>query len=342
MSDKRIKVMVVDDTAFMRKAVTQILETDPEIEVIGWAVNGKEALEKIPELNPNVITLDIDMPVMDGLTAIRHIMIKSPTPIVVLSSLVTDGAITFEALRLGVVDFVPKPSGAVSVDIEKAKKQLIDRVKVAHTVCLENVRRVRLSQKGTEKLYRHHALDYIVVIGTTLSGPNTVIRLLSNLPTSLPAAIIVHQEISPKVISSFVEQFNKSVEWQVKVAQDGLSIEQGHCYICSNEYSLSVSNSNGKHARLKMEDGIPYPLNKLFSSAAHVYGSKTIGVLLSGTGDDGALGFSDIRKASGVTLAKDARCCVFPNLTHNAIQSGVVDKVLIERHMAKTLEQLMK
>jgi chemotaxis response regulator CheB len=146
---EKIKVLVVDDAAFMVKAVSELLESDPDIKIVGFARNGQEGLEKIKTLHPDVITLDIDMPVMDGVTAIRHIMIESPVPIVVLSSLFSDGAITFEALRLGVVDFLPKPSGAISRDIHRAKQQLIDRVKLAAVVNMQNVRRVKNCGNGT-------------------------------------------------------------------------------------------------------------------------------------------------------------------------------------------------
>lgn len=342
-----IRSLIVDDTAFMRRAVAEILQQDPGIEVIETAVNGLDCLNKITALRPDVITLDIDMPVMDGITAIRHIMIESPLPIVVLSSLVTDGIVTFEALRLGVVDFVPKPSGSVSRDIDKAKKMIIDRVKIACSMQLEYVRRVRLNdrwgvKKRLENLYRYYPLDYIVVIGTTLSGPNTVIRLLSKLSPTVPAAIVVQQEISPAIISSFVKQFNEHVPWRVEVAKDGDGIEQGACYICSNDRSLSIRTNGRGEPCLSVEEKTGNPLNELFSSAARVFRHNTIGILLSGIGDDGAEGLSRIKTESGTTMAKDALTCVYPNLTDNAIKRGVVDMVLEEDRFPAEIESVMR
>ena len=130
MATEKIKVLVVDDASFMVKAISNILNSDPDIEVVGSAKNGLEALTKIKELKPDIITLDVDMPIMNGITAVRHIMLECPVPIVILSSLFTNGAISFEALRLGVVDFLPKPSGAISKDIHIAKQHIIDRVKM--------------------------------------------------------------------------------------------------------------------------------------------------------------------------------------------------------------------
>ena len=190
--DRPIKALIVDDALFMRKAITEILETDADLEIVGTARDGLDGLDKIKALQPDVVTLDIDMPRMDGLEAIRHIMIESPVPVVVLSSLFSDGAVTFEALRLGVVDFVPKPSGAISEDMDKSRRQIIDRVKIASNVNFENIRRVRIQERsktpqGRPPATQNPPLGYLITLGTSLSGPNTVIRLLTRLSPRLPA-----------------------------------------------------------------------------------------------------------------------------------------------------------
>lgn len=346
MSEK-IRVLVVDDTSFMRKAVTQLLESDPDIKVVGSAVNGLEALKMIKKIKPDVITLDIDMPIMDGLTAIRHIMISCPVPIVALSSLSAHGSVTFEALRLGVIDFVPKPSGAVSTDINSSALQIIERVKIASSMTMGNVRRVRLPNKWSidmrlENLYRYYPLEYVVALGTTLGGPNTVIRLLSRLMPTVPASVLVVQEISPEIIYSFVERFNEYVPWKVEVAESGMSMEQGTCYMCSNESSMSITIDEAGEPVLSVGKYVERPLNLLFSSASEVFGQNTIGVLLTGMGDDGAEGFARIRANNGETIVQDTQCCVFPNLTDNAIKKGVARMILDERILPETLEFLTK
>jgi len=343
----KIKVLVVDDTRFMRKAVSRFLSSDADIEVVAAARNGLESLDMIRNLEPDVITLDIDMPVMDGLTAIKHIMIRKPVPIVVLSSMVADGIVTFEALRLGVMDFVPKPSGAISTDIDKTKHQVISRVKIACSMTLKNVRRVRLPKKWDmgrrlDELYHFYPLDYVVVIGTTLSGPNTVIRLLSKLSPTLPAAIVVLQEISPKIIESFTNQFNRYVPWRVDMARDRTVLEQGGCYICSNENSLTFEMNETGDICLRVGDATDYPLDLFFSSAARIFHQNTVGILLSGVGNDGADGFSDIKRASGTTMAKAEECCVFPNLTENAIRKGVVDIILNDDKLSGAIEAVIR
>ncbi len=345
ITDQKIRVLVVDDAAFMVKAITEILATDPQIEVLGHARNGQEGLERIKELRPDVITLDVDMPVMDGLSTVRHIMIECPVPVVILSSLFTDGAITFEALRLGVVDFLPKPSGAISKDIEAAKHLIIDRVKIAAAINIYNIHRVKLALWDVHdqlERYSFQPLDYMVAIGTTLGGPNTVIRLLTQLSPKLPATIVVVQEISPKIIDSFVRKLDEHVPWKVEVARDGQHLEQGSCYICSNEFALVVDVSPDGEALLQVgQEAAERPLNDLFTSAAQVFESHTIGVLLTGVGNDGAEGFGKIRSVTGTTIAQNTNTCVYPNLTEYAIEQGTVDHVVDERDLAAQIESAM-
>ena len=335
--DNPIKVLVVDDALFMRKAISEILQSDNSLSVVGTARDGLDGLEKIRQLRPDVVTLDIDMPRMDGLAAVRHIMIESPVPVVVLSSLFSDGAVTFEALRLGVLDFVPKPSGGISEDMDKSRRRIIDRVKIAGNVNFENIRRVRMKAGDPDVnlsvKYGFHPLQYLITLGTSLSGPNTVIRLLTRLSPVLPAAMVVVQEIAPQILPSFVKRFNEHVPWTVMVAQDGQILEQGVCYICSNTQSVRIDRNESDQPCLRVGETVANPLDELFKTAAEVFREKSIGVLLTGIGDDGAEGFARIRDYSGQTIAQDCKCCVYPNLTHNAIEKGTVKTIVDETHL---------
>ena len=343
--DEAIKVLIVDDALFMRKAISEILQLDASLQVVGTAKDGLDGLEKIKALNPHVVTLDIDMPRMDGLAAIRHIMIQSPVPVVVLSSLFSDGAVTFEALRLGVVDFVPKPSGGISEDMDQSRRRIIDRVKIASSVNFDNIRRVRMQHSNPgERLsvqYGFHPLDYLIALGTSLSGPNTVIRLLTRLSPILPAAMVVVQEIAPQILPAFVKKFNEHVPWTIEVAQDGQVLEQGVCYMGSNAHSMRIEENESGQACLRVSEPIEQPLNLLFSSAADVFRQNTIGVLLTGIGDDGAAGFARIREYKGMTIAQDTQCCVYPNLTQNAIEKGTVSTVVNESNLPGAIESIM-
>lgn len=343
---EKIKVLVVDDASFMIKAVSEILNSDPNIEVVGFAKNGLQALEKIKELNPHVVTLDVDMPIMDGIKSLRHIMVECPVPVVMLSSLFSNGAITFEALRLGVVDFLPKPSGAISQDIHKAKQQIINRIKMAKTVNINNIHRVKIHSSNEvnqlEDYYGLQSLDYILLIGTTLGGPNTCIGVFSELPPNLSTAAVVVQEISPKILPAFVKEFNKYTAWRICEATEGAVLEAGVCYIASNEYSLSIEVNAHREACLKIGKFVQKPLNKLFSSAANLFGRRTIGVLLTGIGDDGSDGFFEIKEKSGTTLAQKSETCIYPNLAECAIERGLVDIITEETKLANEIEALIR
>lgn len=343
---KTYKVLVVDDASFMRKAIIDILAQDPEIEVVGAARNGQECLEMIKDLRPDVITLDMDMPIMDGLSAIRHIMIECPVPVMVLSSLYANGTVTFEAMRLGVVDFVPKPSGAISEDIHEAGKAIIDRLKIATQVNMANVRRVKLRghdvQNALRERYGSQPLEYLIAIGTSLGGPNTLLRMIGYMSISLPAALVVVLEMDVKIIEAFAAKFGAQVPWRVRPAKDGLIIEQGSCYIHSNRSALEIDvNADGEPC-LSIRAETDRPLDRLLSSAADVFRNHAVGVLLTGIGDDGAEGFGRIREQGGITLAQNACTCVYPNLTDNAIKRKVVDKIVDEVFLSREIESLIK
>ena len=342
MSDK-IKVLIVDDASFMVKALTDILNSDSDIEVVGSAKNGHEALEKIKQTRPDVITLDVDMPVMDGISAVRHIMINEPVPIVMLSSLFNHGEITFEALRLGVVDFLPKPSGAISLDIHEQGHKIVDRVKIAAAECIENVRRVKLNKidagEHLSEAYGYKDLDHIVTIGTTLGGPNTVIRLMSQLSPRIPAAVVVIQEIETNILPAFVNEFNKYTPWKVEAGTDGKILEPGCCYICSYDEPMTVQVNQSQEGILRSNPDTTKPLDALFSSASQAFEQNTVGVLLTGVGSEGEQGFQEIKSRAGTTIAQNTDTCVYPNLTQCAIESGVVDVVGNADELSMQIEQ---
>lgn len=339
----KIKVLIVDDASFMVKALRGILEPDPEIEIVGTAKNGKDALEKIKQLQPDVVTLDVDMPIMDGISTVRHIMIESPVPIVMLSSLFSHGDITFEALRLGVVDFLPKPSGAISRDIHEQGDEIIERVKIAAAENIENVRRTRITKFNindslTER-YGYRTLDHVVAIGTTLGGPNTIIRIMSELSPELPAAVIAIQEIAPDILPAFVKEFNEYTPWKVDVGREGTVLEAGTCYISSYHEPMVIKINDNHEPYLSAADTtISKPINALFSSAAEVFDHNTVGLLLTGVGTDGHEGFAQIKHHSGVTIAQKVETCVYPNLTRCAIEKNVVDLVVDAGDLTKQVE----
>jgi two-component system chemotaxis response regulator CheB len=190
--------------------------------------------------------------------------------------------------------------------------------------------------------YGFRPLDYIIALGTTLTGPNTSIRLFSRLSPNLPAAAVFVEEISPRILSAFVEKFDQHVPWKVEMARDNMVLEQGTCYVSSNRNSLAIQMDEYGHACMKIVEGANRPLDLLFSSAAQVFKQNTIGLLLTGIGDDGADGFARIKEKSGVTLAQATDTCVYPNLTENAIERGTVDIVTDENDIPGELESIIR
>jgi two-component system chemotaxis response regulator CheB len=189
--------------------------------------------------------------------------------------------------------------------------------------------------------YGYQPLDYLLALGTTLSGPNTVIRLLANLPPALPAAVVVVVEMSPKILSAFVKRFDMLVPWEICEARDGMQLKQGVCYISSCQNSVRIQTRPDGTICLNKTEHEGEPLNQLFASAADVFQQNTIGILLTGIGTDGADGFAHIQKLSGVTMAQDTQTCVYPNLTDNAIKQGTVNKVLDESKLPQAIISIM-
>lgn len=336
-----IRTLVVDDAPLMRRVIPQILSKHPEIEVVGTAANGQECLSKIPELKPNVVTLDIDMPVMNGITTIKNIMVRYQVPIVIVSSLVEDGYFAFEALRLGVVDFVPKPSGIGGSDVNLDEELIRRRVHAASSMRVQCVRRVRRKRKeGSLPAQAEAAPPSVIVIGTTLAGPNTIMHILSHLDTGFPGAIIGLQEIHPQILSPFCSCFREITPLDVVPVTGPSRLRPGSVYLAStasgiciepspeapNEWSVTVTESNGS------------PIDQLFESAARHFKSKACGVLLSGLGTFGVEGMRKIKEEGGLTLARQQEGCAYPNLVENAVEQGVVDVVLTEHGIADRLE----
>jgi two-component system chemotaxis response regulator CheB len=245
-----------------------------------------------------------------------------------------------------VVDFVAKPSGAISSDIHTAKKHIVDRIKLATSVNFQNIRRVRVNKRndreGFADLYGFHPLDYIIAVGTSLTGPNTFIRLMTRVTSGLPAAAVILLEISPKIISAFVDRFNEFVLWKIEVAEQGKVLEQGVCYIQSNMLSLTIELNENGDSCFKIGDPVAKPLDTFFASAAEVFRENTVGVLLTGYGDDGSDGFAEIQRRSGRTIAQSVESCVYPNLTDSAIRRKKVDMVVDEDKLAEVIESVIK
>lgn len=341
-----IKVLVVDDSSFMRASVSHILSSDKEIEVAGTAVDGVDALKKVGELRPDVVLLDIDMPVMDGLTALSYIMAKYPTPVVMLSGLAEkDARIAILSVERGAVDFIPKPSGVISYDIDTIRDEIIAKVKIAAEVDVKRISRVLPPPSrsypsggvGGEK-------KEIVVIGASTGGPRAVETVLAGIPHGFSASIIVVQHMSPLFIKSFAERLHWESALDVTVAMGGEVVFPGRVYLAPNE-GVTAILKEGDEKVISIDKGVSSlaasrSIDQTMKSAARTCGKSTLGVLLTGAGDDGVEGMKAIKDAGGGTIAEDESTCIVYGMPKAAIEMGVVDEVVPLHGIAEAIMRM--
>jgi two-component system chemotaxis response regulator CheB len=333
--DKKTRVVVIDDSSFMRKTLTSILESDQTIEVVGHGKNGLDGIDKIKELKPDVITLDIDMPVMDGMTALKHVLIENPVPIVVVSSMTNNGEVTFNTLRLGVVDFIPKPSGSISVDMETQKAHLLERVKMAASVTMDNIKRVKVQthdRKASDAGSQVFSPKSIVTLGASSGEHLSTIRILSHLPEDFPATVIVMFDVSSNIISSFSECINRFSKLPVAEISTPRELKKGHCYITSTDRSIKLLQDDLGRVLIESAHQIDYPIDNMFYEAVEIYNEHVIGILLRGAGKDGIEGLAEIKRNYGTTIISDTSCSLYNCQTSYAKDSDIAD--MIDRDIA--------
>lgn len=349
----KIKVLIVDDSALMRKALKEIIMTDPRLEVVGTARDGQDAIEKVNDLNPDVVTMDINMPLMDGLTSMQYILSEHPEiPVLMVSSLTSEGALTtFEALELGAFDYVAKPSGTVSSDIHMVGKEIIQKVKLAYkSVNKKNIRDriARLGKAETQiietpgkkaEFSMGRELTKIVVIGISTGGPGTLMEVLPLLPEDLEAAILIVQHMPPSFTTSFAKRLDNACRIPIKEAEAGDVLQNGRGYLAPGGYHMVVRNKNGLIRLPTTPKTVFMPsVNVTMESVLETYGGKNvIGVLMTGMGDDGAEAMVKIRKAGGMTIAEDESTAVVFGMPREAIERGGAQMVVPSYKMADAI-----
>lgn len=336
----KIKVLIVDDSAFMRKVISDILESDSMIEVIGTARNGEDALKKIESLQPDVITLDVEMPVLDGIATLKEIMNRYPLPVVMLSSLTHHGANqTIKALELGAFDFIGKPSGPISLDIHKVKDELLEKVKMA----ANSKGKIRLSKQykslnkynNTKIIHTNDSkhINSIVAIGTSTGGPRALQTVLTKLPSDIPAPIVIVQHMPAGFTKSLAERLDSICEIKVVEASDNIELENGYAYIAPGGYQMSVIKSNNKYILITDKNAAALSGHKpsvdyLFNSIAELHIENILAVIMTGMGGDGSKGLSAIKQRKSYAIAEDESTCVVFGMPRVAIQTGLVDSIL--------------
>jgi len=344
-----IKVLIIDDSSFMRQELTRIISDDPEIEVIGTAFDGVNALKKLETLKPDVITLDIEMPQMDGLTFLKHIMISNPIPVVVISSLTQRGAeVTLEALRLGAIDIIPKPSGTISLDIKKQQAEIIEKIKAANKVDCTKIKKVSRQvvlnkQENTGSNLSGAICKHIVAIGVSTGGPQTLLHIIPKLPADLPAAVLIVQHMPPVFTKSFAERLNILSDMSVKEAEHKDKILAGNIYVAPGDFHMTV-NKSGTHIEINKEPAntLHRPsVDVMMLSVASVFGRNTTGVILTGMGKDGAQGLKVIHDKGGKTIAESENTAVVYGMPREAARLGAADFMLDNDKIAHKIVEIV-
>ncbi|PLX81118.1 MAG: chemotaxis response regulator protein-glutamate methylesterase [Desulfuromonas sp.] len=343
-SRQPIRVLIVDDSALVRKVLTDILADDPDIEVIGTAADPYLAATKIKKQVPDVISLDIEMPRMDGLTFLRKIMSQNPIPVVICSSLTEKGAdVTFEAIRAGAVDIIAKPRSGAADYLRDARVRICDSIKAAASARLKKLQAVKaIAERAIEpKLTAdvilgrgrrnpiYNTTDKVVVMGASTGGTEALRSFLRQLPPDAPGIAIV-QHMPEHFTAAFAQRLNEICQVDVKEAATGDRVIQGRVLIAPGNYHLLLKR-NGAQYFVDVKEG---PLVRrhrpsvdvLFRSAARHAGPNATGIIMTGMGDDGAQGLLEIKEAGGMTFAQDEESCVVFGMPNEAIRLGAVEK----------------
>ncbi len=341
-----ISVVVIDDSAFMRKALSTMLEKDPEIHVVATARNGEEGLELVRRHDPNVVTLDIEMPKMDGLTCLRHIMMEMPRPVLMVSSLTTEGAeATLKALELGAVDFIPKQLSKVSLDIVKiednlrAKVKEIARRKFRRPVAFRQPvarpgaapglapARTRPAPPPGSRVQRD-----LVAIGVSTGGPPAVQNVLSKLPADFPAGIMIAQHMPEAFTGPFAKRLDGICSIKVKEAEDGERFMPGTAYVSpGGKHLLLAQRAGGIELRVSAEpaDALYKPsVNVMIESVSKGYSRRAVAVILTGMGSDGLEGVRALKASGGRALAQSDATCVVYGMPKAIVDAGLADEVV--------------
>ncbi|MDA8090724.1 MAG: chemotaxis response regulator protein-glutamate methylesterase [Nitrospiraceae bacterium] len=332
-----IKVLVVDDSAFMRNVLSKMLESDPEITVIGTAANGYEAVEQAAALGPDIITMDLEMPGMDGIEALKKIMAANPVPVIMLSSQTSEGAkVTLHALELGAVDFISKNLSESSLDIMKIKKIVVEKVKHLGRKKFFHRPAREIPQRETDTLRLEDVcaerINFdIVAIGTSTGGPKALQQIIPSLPRNFPVPVLVSQHMPANFTKPFADRLNQLSTLEVKEAEDGETAKSGVVYIAPG----------GGH--MVLHCGMPRPsimisyagdfiyrpsVDAMMSSVAGHFPGRAVGVILTGMGHDGLEGLKDLKRAGGKIIAQNEKTCVIYGMPKAVVEAGIADSVL--------------
>ncbi|WP_079425051.1 protein-glutamate methylesterase/protein-glutamine glutaminase [Clostridium oryzae] len=335
-----IRVMVVEDSALMRKIILDTINSDPHMEVVSIARNGKEFMEKLNSDKPDVITLDIHMPIMDGIEVLKELRAKGISlPVIVLSGVSeADTKLTMECLHYGAIDFIAKPSGNMKFNFDKLREMMTTKIRLAYEGAAQNVpltEKVKLGHNAVNRFEAKNKEAYekkrieALVMGASTGGPKALYSVITALPKELGIPILVVQHMPAGFTKAFAERLNTNSKLNVLEAEDGQSILKNTVYIAPGGYHMEVSSDKKIHLNKEPAIwGVRPAVDKLFISASHVYKNTLMSVVLTGMGKDGAAGTVEIKKNGGFTISEDESTCTIYGMPKAAFETGMVDEVV--------------
>jgi two-component system chemotaxis response regulator CheB len=338
---RQITAVIVDDSAFMRKSISIMLESDPDIKVVGQAKDGLEGYEMVKSLKPDIVTLDIEMPRMDGITALKKIMSDCPTSVLMVSSLTTEGAdVTIKALEYGAVDFIPKELSYINVNIIKIKEDLISKIKeiVKQKAVKERLKRIqRLSGSASTTLVKTSFVSELprigykaVALGISTGGPFSLQKVIPLLAKKINIPIFIVQHMPPKFTKSLADRLNGMADLEVKEAEGEEVVRNGVIYIAPGGFHMTVQKSSTGIVKIQISKEPSTTLHRpcvdvMVSSVVDVYGKCTLGVIMTGMGKDGLEGIRKLKDLGGYCIAQDEESCVVYGMPKAITDAGFAD-----------------
>lgn len=327
-----LKVLIVDDSAFNRRSIAEILSTSPTIEIVGRAADGEEALRMVSSLKPDVITLDLEMPKMDGFTFLRILMSRTPVSVIVISSY-SQKENVFKALELGALDFVAKPDRYIDPELKSVREELLRKVELARSVRVTApARRDPVVSSPVQKTHSGQAPQNIVAIAASTGGPSALLELFSRLPTKYPHSIVVAQHMPESFTRTFAERLDRRSPLAVSEAKDGDILEAGTAFVCPGRQCLEVeATARGTKIRLRApepEDRYVPSADAMLQSVARIAGNRAVAVVLTGMGDDGARGAKSIVDAGGTVVVESEATAVVYGMPGAVVRSKLASRSL--------------
>lgn len=332
-AERKIRVLVVDDSFLMRKIISDIINSDPQLEVVGKAKDGQDALEKVQSLSPDVVTLDMNLPILDGLAVLDILMVQKPTRVVMFSAYTRSGAsATMNALELGAIDFIAKPSGEISLGLDKLKEEILLKIKSAAEVDLQKHLAACRPGRRADAGAGVPTLRKLVIIGASTGGPKAVMEIMQKFPHDLPAAFLIVQHMPKGFTLSFAERISWQSGLKAKEAEEGDQLFAGKVFVAPAGYHLTIEKEEERYRlRLNQDPLVNFvrpSIDVTMFSAAELFGHNTVGVILTGMGKDGMDGCRKIKEAGGKVVIQDEETSIVWGMPRAVYKAGLADEVL--------------